>query len=187
MTRRNLRKSSRLGPALHRLSKQPENSKRKASGRALTVGGASKGEVREKMTLVLNDEDVVQLVSMPSCIDALEEAFRDIALGTAVYAPRRDSFMLGGRGDAYYSFKTIEGGLERLGVMAQRINSDLVTHPTISGGIRRVKVPAAPGRRYVGLIFLYSSETLELSLIHISEPTRRTPISYAVFCLKKKK
>src|SRR5665647_3214002 len=27
----------------------------------------------------------------------------------------------------------------------------------------------------------------DLSLIHISEPTRRTPISYAVFCLKKKK
>src|SRR5664279_5990657 len=26
-----------------------------------------------------------------------------------------------------------------------------------------------------------------LSLIHISEPTRRTPISYAVFCLQKKK
>ena len=26
---------------------------------------------------------------------------------------------------------------------------------------------------------------LSLSLIHISEPTRRTPISYAVFCLKK--
>src|SRR5664279_2672173 len=25
---------------------------------------------------------------------------------------------------------------------------------------------------------------LVLSLIHISEPTRRTPISYAVFCLK---
>src|SRR5665647_817595 len=28
---------------------------------------------------------------------------------------------------------------------------------------------------------------INLSLIHISEPTRRTPISYAVFCLKKKK
>src|SRR5664279_4334637 len=27
----------------------------------------------------------------------------------------------------------------------------------------------------------------QLSLIHISEPTRRTPISYAVFCLKQKK
>ena len=30
-------------------------------------------------------------------------------------------------------------------------------------------------------------ELVSLSLIHISEPTRRTPISYAVFCLKKKK
>src|SRR5665647_1115918 len=28
-------------------------------------------------------------------------------------------------------------------------------------------------------------EIIKLSLIHISEPTRRTPISYAVFCLKK--
>src|SRR5665647_3685532 len=27
--------------------------------------------------------------------------------------------------------------------------------------------------------------TMLLSLIHISEPTRRTPISYAVFCLTK--
>ena len=28
---------------------------------------------------------------------------------------------------------------------------------------------------------------MDLSLIHISEPTRRRGISYAVFCLKKKK
>ena len=31
-----------------------------------------------------------------------------------------------------------------------------------------------------------SDKVTVLSLIHISEPTRRTPISYAVFCLKKK-
>ena len=31
------------------------------------------------------------------------------------------------------------------------------------------------------------SKTTELSLIHISEPTRLGMISYAVFCLKKKK
>src|SRR5664279_4279916 len=29
------------------------------------------------------------------------------------------------------------------------------------------------------------ARAITLSLIHISEPTRRTPISYAVFCLKK--
>ena len=33
----------------------------------------------------------------------------------------------------------------------------------------------------------FSYEKLSLSLIHISEPTRRVVISYAVFCLKKKK
>ena len=36
-------------------------------------------------------------------------------------------------------------------------------------------------------LFLVSKVYPHLSLIHISEPTRRTPISYAVFCLKKKK
>src|SRR5664279_2045845 len=38
----------------------------------------------------------------------------------------------------------------------------------------------------VGLLTnLEIGDVLFLSLIHISEPTRRTPISYAVFCLKK--
>ena len=35
-------------------------------------------------------------------------------------------------------------------------------------------------------LFRPSHADYTLSLIHISEPTRRTPISYAVFCLKKK-
>eukprot|EP00658_Telonema_sp_P-2_P056162 TRINITY_DN44648_c0_g1_i1.p2 TRINITY_DN44648_c0_g1~~TRINITY_DN44648_c0_g1_i1.p2 ORF type:complete len:114 (-),score=54.00 TRINITY_DN44648_c0_g1_i1:21-362(-) len=35
--------------------------------------------------------------------------------------------------------------------------------------------------------FMAECEALELSLIHISEPTRLLSISYAVFCLKKKK
>src|SRR5665647_3544906 len=38
----------------------------------------------------------------------------------------------------------------------------------------------------VWLSFNNPNTALKLSLIHISEPTRRTPISYAVFCLKKK-
>src|SRR5665647_3190167 len=42
---------------------------------------------------------------------------------------------------------------------------------------------------YPGSVILVSHDRffMDLSLIHISEPTRRTPISYAVFCLKKKK
>jgi|Deesub1362A_J573_1020465.scaffolds.fasta_scaffold00735_4 ornithine cyclodeaminase/alanine dehydrogenase-like protein (mu-crystallin family) len=117
------------------------------------------------MTLVIDDKDVAQLLSMADCIDALEEAFREMGLGNVVNAPRRDSFMLSSHPEGYYSFKTIEGGLEKYGVVAQRINSDLITHPIINGVPRRVKIPAAPGQRYVGLVFLYSAETLELLAI----------------------
>src|SRR5680860_120538 len=36
-----------------------------------------------------------------------------------------------------------------------------------------------------GEMAVEATRKYDLSLIHISEPTRRTPISYAVFCLKK--
>src|SRR5664279_1606381 len=44
-----------------------------------------------------------------------------------------------------------------------------------------------PGRQTPKTLAARFPRILDLSLIHISEPTRRTPISYAVFCLKKKK
>ena len=117
------------------------------------------------MTLFLNDSDVASVLTMADCMSALEEAYKDIGLGTAVNAPRRDSFLLTSNPDAYYSFKTMEGGSERLEVMAQRINSDMITHPVVGDAQRRVKVPAAPGNRYVGLVYLYSTKTLELLAI----------------------
>src|SRR5664279_6170376 len=47
--------------------------------------------------------------------------------------------------------------------------------------ITGVYSPSAIGEMSVGGV----EASLPLSLIHISEPTSRTPISYAVFCLKK--
>src|SRR5678816_3088452 len=38
-----------------------------------------------------------------------------------------------------------------------------------------------------GVLWVGNDKVLNLSLIHISEPTRLLSISYAVFCLKKKK
>src|SRR5664279_6017544 len=46
--------------------------------------------------------------------------------------------------------------------------------------------PAQQRKQLIGGARL-AEVAFHLSLIHISEPTRRTPISYAVFCLKKKK
>src|SRR5664279_6322957 len=56
------------------------------------------------------------------------------------------------------------------------------SHVSILAGFTRFcpRRPAAAG-------WIVPCPPRDLSLIHISEPTRRTPISYAVFCLKKKK
>ena len=41
--------------------------------------------------------------------------------------------------------------------------------------------------RVAGDLSKHFGDVVGLSLIHISEPTRQAEISYAVFCLKKKK
>ncbi len=117
------------------------------------------------MTLLLTDQDVLDMLSMKDCMNALETVFIDMARGKTFNAPRRDSFLVSSKKNSYYSFKTIEGGSERLKVTAQRINSDMISHPVIDGKKRRVKIPAAQGNRYVGLVFLYSTENLELLAI----------------------
>src|SRR5680860_1684324 len=50
-----------------------------------------------------------------------------------------------------------------------------------------LQLSALPGFPWVAASLLTAGYLSNLSLIHISEPTRRTPNSYAVFCLKKKK
>src|SRR5680860_1172150 len=53
-----------------------------------------------------------------------------------------------------------------------------------AGSATRPRTGSTPAR-WSGRDRRASGPAPELSLIHISEPTRRTPISYAVFCLKK--
>jgi ornithine cyclodeaminase/alanine dehydrogenase-like protein (mu-crystallin family) len=55
----------------------------------------------------------------------------------------------------------MDGVIPKLGVGAVRINSDIVTWPKTGNTIRREKVAAAPGGRYVGLVLLFSTETGE--------------------------
>src|SRR5680860_503199 len=57
------------------------------------------------------------------------------------------------------------------------VNSSTVT-VTLPEAVTPEQIVAAPDGVEV------NGATYTLSLIHISEPTRRTPISYAVFCLK---
>jgi ornithine cyclodeaminase/alanine dehydrogenase-like protein (mu-crystallin family) len=113
------------------------------------------------MTLILSNADVEQLLTMRECIDALEDAYAELAEGRGVSRLRSDSFSPTSRDDALYSLKSMDGICPKLGVGAVRINSDIITWPQTGANARRVKVPAAPNQRYVGLVLLFSVENGE--------------------------
>ncbi|MCZ6495163.1 MAG: ornithine cyclodeaminase family protein [Alphaproteobacteria bacterium] len=114
------------------------------------------------MTLILGNEDVDDLLTMDDVIAALEPAYRNIAEGRAVVGGRADLVSETPYDpDARYWLKMASGIVPDLEVGTIRINSDIVTWPKDGNGLRRVKAPLAPGKRWVGLVLLFSSATGE--------------------------
>ena len=114
------------------------------------------------MTLILGNEDVEDLLTMEDVIAALEPAYRNIAEGRAVAGGRADLVSETPYDkDARYWLKMASGIVPDLEVGTIRINSDIVTWPKDGNKLRRVKKPLAPGKRWVGLVLLFSSATGE--------------------------
>jgi len=113
------------------------------------------------MTLLLTNEDADEILTMNECIDALEGAYRDIARGIATPGGRSVMVSETGQGDGVYALKMLGGIVPSLGVGAIRINSDILTWPESGGAKRRVKLPKAPGGRWVGLVLLFDINTGE--------------------------
>ena len=112
------------------------------------------------MTLILSNDDVEKLLTMPECIDVLEQAYVELAEGRGVNRTRSDCITPTAHPGAVYGLKSMDGVIPKLGIGAIRINSDIVTFPKKGNNVVREKVPAANGR-YVGLVLLFSSENGE--------------------------
>jgi ornithine cyclodeaminase/alanine dehydrogenase-like protein (mu-crystallin family) len=113
------------------------------------------------MTLILSNDDVDKLLTMPECIDVLEEAYVELAEGRGVNRTRSDCITPTANPDAVYGLKSMDGVIPKFGIGAIRINSDIVTFPKKGNNVVREKVPAAPNGRYTGLVLLFSTETGE--------------------------
>ena len=118
-------------------------------------------EMAPKMTLILSNDDVEKLLTMPECIDVLEEAYVELAEGRGVNRTRTDCITPTSNPDAVYGLKSMDGVIPKLGIGAIRINSDIVTFPKKGNNVVRHKLPAAPNARYTGLVLLFSSENGE--------------------------
>lgn len=108
---------------------------------------------------ILTNDEVDGLLDMPECVATLEGAYRDFGNRDAVEIPRQDLLVPTERPDAIHAFKTMSGSWPEAGVTALRLNSDIVTWPLVGNRQRRVKVPAAPNDRWVGLVMLFSTRT----------------------------
>jgi ornithine cyclodeaminase/alanine dehydrogenase-like protein (mu-crystallin family) len=122
------------------------------------------------MTLVLSNDDAEKVLTMGGAIEALEELYRDLGKGSAVNRPRSDLFAptateTGANMPSAHQFKTLDGAIPRLHAASIRVTSDVVAFPEVDGIRRRIKIPAASGKRFVGLVFLFSTSTGELVAI----------------------
>ncbi|MGE5819891.1 MAG: ornithine cyclodeaminase family protein, partial [Deltaproteobacteria bacterium] len=121
------------------------------------------------MTLCITNEEAQNLLSMKDCLSALELAYKELAEGIAVNRPRSDIHTSTPTPEQTFRFKSMEGVVPGLGVTALRVNSDIVSWPTIDGKQRQIKVMAAPGSTQCAFIMLFKNDTGELlAIIHDS-------------------
>ena len=116
------------------------------------------------MALILSNAEVEQVLDMGMCLEAMENAFLDLGQGRATNRPRTHSYTPLGP-DAFYLFKSMDGALPRYGVHAIRLSSDHLIDTTLNGKRRQEKLPKAPGGKFLGLVLLFSIDTLELLAI----------------------
>lgn len=117
------------------------------------------------MTLVLSNDDVQKALTVSECLDTMEESYREQAAGRAVNRPTCHSYLPHSLPNSTYSFKSVDGGVGKYGVLALRVTSDVVQEQQIRGATRLEKLPLAGKGMFVGLVQLFSSETGELLAI----------------------
>lgn len=128
------------------------------------------------MTLIVDNPAVERVLRPADVVAALEDAQRALAAGTAVNAQPyrvltpRDAADYGappGTAPAHHSFTSLSGAIADLDVVADRVDSDVIGYVPTDAGPRRVRFPASRGRRFCGLVFVYSSRTGELDgIVH---------------------
>jgi alanine dehydrogenase len=110
----------------------------------------------EVIMLLLKDEDVQQVLTMPMTLDALDETQKEIVKGDAATMGRIDVYLPCERPESYYRWALMTGGARRDGFVVARMLSDIVSWPGEKGNQRENKHCIQPGT-YCGLLFMFSA------------------------------
>ena len=110
--------------------------------------------------IFLTNEHIQQVLDMPTCMNAMEEAYVEINEQRAGYRPRIDFYVP--EEPHYYRWGTMEGASRKLGVFAIRMKSDMLAWEEQDGFVVEDKYCMQRGT-YCGLIFLLSTRNAELA------------------------
>src|SRR6266508_4274298 len=117
------------------------------------------------MTLILNNDDVKQVLTMEITMNALVQAYRELTRREAVCCPRIDIQIPTQDPNKIYQWGTMEGG-SMSGYFAIRMKSDVIYEQEYLGAITQEKYCVQPGK-FCGLILLNSIQNGEpLALIN---------------------
>lgn len=117
------------------------------------------------MVTILDNDEIDKVLTPRLCLQALEEAYGDLADGKAATMLGREmvttrltevAHLDVGEGETYYTLEPQTGLVPRYGIGAVRIKSDVMHWSRVGDVVRRTKVPAAPDSRYCGLMMLFS-------------------------------
>jgi alanine dehydrogenase len=118
-------------------------------------------------TLLLKDEEIRKILSISPCIDAVEKAFKELAMGVAKNLPRARIYTPTGQDEeTLYWFNNLAGAVPSLDTMVLRIDSR-ITKEVVVGGKKRKQLF---GESAIGLVFVFRISTGELLAI-MDDPT----------------
>ncbi|TAJ83433.1 ornithine cyclodeaminase family protein [bacterium] len=106
--------------------------------------------------LLLRDDDVQKVLTMPMTLEDLEETQKEIFRGNAATMGRIDVYLPCERPQSYYRWALMTGGAKRDGFVVARMLSDIVSWPGEKGQQREDKHCIQPGT-YCGLLFMFSA------------------------------
>jgi len=117
------------------------------------------------MTLILNNAEIQKALDVKECLDVMEETYRELAASRAVNRPTCQTYLPHSLPQSTYSFKSVDGGVKKFGVLALRITSDILQEKHVNNVVRLEKLPLAGKGMFLGLVQLFSIENGELLAI----------------------
>ncbi|MBI3077146.1 MAG: ornithine cyclodeaminase family protein [Deltaproteobacteria bacterium] len=124
------------------------------------------------MPVFLTNQDVERVLTMAECMDALEEAHRELAFDRAVVGPtfriltpRRPEEVPGATAPVHHVYTSLSASILKWDVVCHRVDSDFIHYPVVDGRRRQVRLPGMPSKKFCGFVDLFNSLTGELEAV----------------------